>query len=453
MKKNFPKTLQFLSPFLLSLFFINSFLGNSAAQANDNISNLIECKNSTNFEKRLTSSIKKFENRVKLYEENTPQAEFLKKEISLTNARFESYKKSNLLCGKDGLPHLITSGDLNHFNEFSLPALIFLYITGWIGWAGRKYLQYSLTTENSFENEIIINIPIAFPIIISGFLWPIEAWKEFIALPENSPEVVETISGVKAEEIRNAARLYATAKNSTIYYGLGVTEHSQGSTMVMGMANLAMATGNIGREGVGVNPLRGQNNVQGSCDMGSFPHEYSGYRHVSDDSVKELFESMWNAPMQSEPGLRIPNMLDAAISGEFKGIYIQGEDIAQSDPNVKHVKEALSSMEMVIVQDLFINETAQFAHVFLPGTSFLEKDGTFTNAERRINRVRPVMASKTGKSEWEATCDLSKAMGYEMKYENASQIMDEIAKLTPTFAGVSFKLLDAVKFPVLLNVH
>ncbi|MEY2828066.1 MAG: hypothetical protein RLZZ183_1185, partial [Actinomycetota bacterium] len=271
-----------------------------------------------------------------------------------------------------------------------------------------------------------------------------EAWKEFIALPENSPEVVETISGVKAEEIRNAARLYATAKNSAIYYGLGVTEHSQGSTMVMGMANLAMATGNIGREGVGVNPLRGQNNVQGSCDMGSFPHEYSGYRHVGDDSVKELFESMWNAPMQSEPGLRIPNMLDAAIAGEFKGIYVQGEDIAQSDPNVKHVKEALSAMEMVIVQDLFINETAQFAHVFLPGTSFLEKDGTFTNAERRINRVRPVMASKTGKSEWQATCDLAKAMGYAMDYENSSQIMDEIAKLTPTFAGVSFALLDEV---------
>jgi len=270
------------------------------------------------------------------------------------------------------------------------------------------------------------------------------AWQEFISLPENSPAVVETVSGVPATEIIAAARLFASAKNSAIYYGLGVTEHSQGSTMVMGMANLAMVTGNIGREGVGVNPLRGQNNVQGSCDMGSFPHEYSGYRHVGDDSVKELFESMWNTQMQSEPGLRIPNMLDAAIAGEFKGIYIQGEDIAQSDPNVKHVKEALASMEMVIVQDLFVNETAQFAHVFLPGTSFLEKDGTFTNAERRINRVRPVMETKTGKAEWEATCDLATAMGYEMKYENAAQIMDEIAAVTPTFAGVSFKHLDEV---------
>ncbi|MFM9096582.1 MAG: molybdopterin oxidoreductase family protein, partial [Actinomycetes bacterium] len=162
------------------------------------------------------------------------------------------------------------------------------------------------------------------------------------------------------------------------------------------------------------------------------------------DLLPLLLYQYFLLPMQSEPGLRIPNMLDAAIAGEFKGIYIQGEDIAQSDPNVKHVKEALASMEMVIVQDLFINETAQFAHVFLPGTSFLEKDGTFTNAERRINRVRPVMASKTGKSEWQATCDLAKAMGYEMDYDNASQIMDEVAKLTPTFAGVSFALLDEV---------
>ncbi|MGA0130338.1 MAG: molybdopterin-dependent oxidoreductase, partial [Candidatus Nanopelagicales bacterium] len=183
-------------------------------------------------------------------------------------------------------------------------------------------------------------------------------WEAFIKQPENSPEVVETITGVPAEEIRAAARLYATAKNAAIYYGLGVTEHSQGSTMVMGIANLAMATGNIGREGVGVNPLRGQNNVQGSCDMGSFPHEFSGYRHVSDDVVREQFEALWGATLQKDPGMRIPNMLDAAIVGEFKAMFIQGEDIAQSDPNTKHVKAALGSMELVIVQDLFINETA-----------------------------------------------------------------------------------------------
>ena len=270
------------------------------------------------------------------------------------------------------------------------------------------------------------------------------AWEEFIRQPENSPEAVEAITGVPAEEVRAAARLYAAGPNSAIYYGLGVTEHSQGSTMVMAMANLAMATGNIGRDGVGVNPLRGQNNVQGSCDMGSFPHELPGYRHVSDDAVREQFEALWGAELRGDPGMRIPNMLDAAVVGEFKALFVQGEDIAQSDPNTQHVQRALESMELVIVQDLFLNETARYAHVFLPGTSFLEKDGTFTNAERRINRVRPVMASKTGKQEWEVTCDLSAALGYPMHYDTASQIMDEIASLTPTFAGVSFALLDEV---------
>ncbi len=268
------------------------------------------------------------------------------------------------------------------------------------------------------------------------------AWVDFISLPENSPEALADITGVDAETVRAAARAYATAGNGAIYYGLGVTEHSQGSTMVMAMANLAMATGNIGRLGVGVNPLRGQNNVQGSCDMGSFPHEFVGYRHVSDDTVREQFSSVWGVTLREDPGMRIPNMLDSAVSGDFKGIYIQGEDIAQSDPNTNHVAEALKAMECVIVQDLFLNETSHFAHVFLPGTSFLEKDGTFTNAERRINRVRPVMTSRTGLSEWEATCALSEAMGYPMPYESASEIMDEIAQLTPTFAGVSFDLLD-----------
>ncbi len=270
------------------------------------------------------------------------------------------------------------------------------------------------------------------------------AWQDFISLPENSPETLQSITGVSAEEIRAAAHLFATAPNAAIYYGLGVTEHSQGSTMVMAMANLAMATGNIGRAGVGVNPLRGQNNVQGSCDMGSFPHEFSGYRHVSDDSTRELFASLWGTDMRAEPGLRIPNMLDAALSKSFRGIYIQGEDIAQSDPNTEHVTAALSAMDMVIVQDLFLNETAKYAHVFFPGTSFLEKDGTFTNAERRINRVRPVMPSQTGMAEWEVTCALAQAMGYDMHYSDAAQIMDEIATVTPTFAGVSFAKLDSV---------
>jgi formate dehydrogenase major subunit len=269
-----------------------------------------------------------------------------------------------------------------------------------------------------------------------------QQWRDFVALPENSPEALEAETGVPAEQLRGAARLYATGGNAAIYYGLGVTEHAQGSTTVMGIANLAMATGNIGREGVGVNPLRGQNNVQGSCDIGSFPHELPGYRHVSDSTVRGSFEAAWNVEINPEPGLRIPNMFEAAITGSFRGLYCQGEDIVQSDPNTQHVAEALSSMECIVVQDIFLNETAKYAHVFLPGSSFLEKDGTFTNAERRISRVRKVMPPKAGYSDWEATILLSNALGYPMHYNHPSEIMNEIARLTPTFAGVSYKKLD-----------
>jgi len=269
-----------------------------------------------------------------------------------------------------------------------------------------------------------------------------EKWRRFIAQPLNSPEAMQEITGVPASEVRAAARLYATAGNGAIYYGLGVTEHSQGSTMVMGIANLAMATGNIGREGVGVNPLRGQNNVQGSCDMGSFPHEFPGYRHVSDDAVRSQFEHAWGVQLHGEPGLRIPNMFEAALDGEFKGLYIEGEDIAQSDPNTQHVTAALESMECIIVQDLFLNESAKFAHVFLPGSSFLEKDGTFTNAERRISPVRKVMQPKGGYADWQITQLLANALGYPMNYAHPAEIMDEIARMTPTFTGVSFARLD-----------
>ncbi|MBM4210329.1 MAG: formate dehydrogenase subunit alpha [Gammaproteobacteria bacterium] len=268
------------------------------------------------------------------------------------------------------------------------------------------------------------------------------SWANFVAELRNSPEQTESITGVPAATVRAAARLYGTGGNGAIYYGLGVTEHSQGTTMVMGIANLAMATGNIGRPGVGVNPLRGQNNVQGSCDMGSFPHEFAGYRHVSDDAARELFENIWGVPLQAEPGLRIPNMFDAAIDGSFKGLFIQGEDFAQSDPDTQHVVEGLSAMECVVVHDLFLNETAKYAHVFLPGASFLEKDGTFTNAERRISRVRKVMPPRAGITDWQAVMAVCKALGHTMHYEHPAQIMDEIARTTPSFAGVSYARLD-----------
>jgi formate dehydrogenase major subunit len=267
-------------------------------------------------------------------------------------------------------------------------------------------------------------------------------WAAFVAEPRHSPEATAEVTGVPAETLRAAARLYATGGNAAIYYGLGVTEHSQGTTTVIAMANLAMATGNIGRRGVGVNPLRGQNNVQGSCDMGSFPHELPGYRHMSDDVTRAMFEAFWHVPLDPEPGLRIPNMLDAALDGSFKGIYIEGEDIVQSDPDTQHVIAGLEAMECVVVQDLFLNETANFAHVFLPGSTFLEKDGTFTNAERRLGRVRKVMPSRSGMADWEITQAISNAMGFPMHYTHPSQIMDEIAALTPTFAGVSYETLD-----------
>jgi len=269
-----------------------------------------------------------------------------------------------------------------------------------------------------------------------------KAWREFILDPRNSPEATEEETGVPAETVRGAARLFAAGPNSAIYYGLGVSEHSQGSTTVMAIANLAMCTGNIGREGVGVNPLRGQNNVQGSCDMGSFPHELPGYRHVGDPAVRKLFGDEWGVELESDPGLRIPNMFDAAVAGQFKALYVQGEDVAQSDPDTHHVTKALSSLECMIVQDLFLNETAKFAHVFLPGSSFLEKNGTFTNAERRISPVRKVMEPLAGLEDWEVTQRLSNALGYPMKYMHPSEIMDEIARLTPTFTGVSYAKID-----------
>ena len=269
-----------------------------------------------------------------------------------------------------------------------------------------------------------------------------DLWRKFIAEERNSPEAMESATGVPAADLRAAARLYATGGNAAIYYGLGVTEHSQGSTMVMGMANLAMATGNLGKRGVGVNPLRGQNNVQGSCDMGSFPHEFPGYRHVSDDAVRKSFETAWQVPLESDPGLRISNMLDAACDGSFKGIYIQGEDIVQSDPNTQHVSAGLAAMECVVIQDLFLNETASYAHVFFPGSSFLEKDGTFTNAERRISRVRKIVPPMAGMADWEITVALSNALGYPMHYTHPSEIMAEIARLTPTFAGVTYEKID-----------
>jgi len=276
-------------------------------------------------------------------------------------------------------------------------------------------------------------------------------WARFVSDERHSPETLEAVTRVPAETVRQAARLYATGGNAAIYYGLGVTEHSQGSSTVMAIANLAMCTGNIGRPGVGVNPLRGQNNVQGSCDMGSFPHELPGYRHISDVETRSLFEKDWGVTLDTEPGLRINNMLDAAVDGSFRAIYIQGEDILQSDPNTQHVADGLRAMECVIVHDLFLNETASYAHVFLPGSTFLEKSGTFTNAERRIQPVRKVMEPANGYEDWQVTQLLANALGANWAYTHPKEITAEIARLTPSFAGLSWELLEergSVQWPI-----
>ena len=267
-------------------------------------------------------------------------------------------------------------------------------------------------------------------------------WMGMVGDDRYSPEVVGPEAGLDPDDIRRLARIYASGPNSTIYYGLGVTEHSQGSTGVMCLGNLTMATGMVGREGVGVNPLRGQGNVQGGSCLGSWPHMLTGYRFVTDDVVRGSFEDEWKITLDSEPGLRLPNMFDAAVTGSFKGIYIQGEDPIQSDPNRHHVEAALRSMECVVVQDLYLSETAKLAHVFFPGSSSLEKDGTFTNAERRVSMVRKVVEPLGGLADWQITVGFMNAMGYECHYDHPSEVLDEIARTSPAYSGMSFDKID-----------
>ena len=271
-----------------------------------------------------------------------------------------------------------------------------------------------------------------------------EHWAELVGSDRYAPEAIGPVAGLDPADIRRAARLYASGPNSAIYYGLGVTEHSQGSTGVMCLGNLSLACGMLGREGVGVNPLRGQGNVQGGSCLGSWPHVFSGYRFVTDDEVRGSFEAEWGVALDAEPGLRLPNMFDAALTGHFRGMFIMGEDPVQSDPNQGHTIAAMSEMECVVVQDLFLNETARYAHVFLPGSSSLEKDGTFTGAERRVNRVRKVVEPLAGLQDWEIVVGLMNAMGYKCHYDHAGQILDEIARLSPAYRGLSFELLDRV---------
>ncbi len=269
-------------------------------------------------------------------------------------------------------------------------------------------------------------------------------------LSKYTPEYVEKISGVPAEKIREAARIYAQAERAAILYTMGITQHITGTDNVFAVANLAMLTGNIGQPGTGVNPLRGQNNVQGACDMGALPGCVSGYQSVCDLGVIEKCKDIWGTKLPENPGLSLTEMFDAILKGEVKVMYIVGENPILSNPDISHVKEALEKLDFLIVQDIFLTETAELADVVLPAASFAEKDGTFTNTERRVQRIRKAIEPiGNSKPDWEIICLLSKAMGYEMDYHFPSEIFDEISQITPTYKGITFDRvnLHGVQWP------
>lgn len=260
---------------------------------------------------------------------------------------------------------------------------------------------------------------------------------------EYPPQRAAKITGVAEEDIIEAARLYAGAKKAMIIYSLGITEHITGTANVMSLGNLAMLTGNVGRRSTGVMPLRGQNNVQGACDMGALPNTYVGYQPVTDPSIQSKFEEAWKVKLPATPGLTSTQMLERALEREIKGLYILGEDLAQTDPDTNRVRAALEALEFLVIQEIFPTETTNYADVILPAASFAECDGTFTNGERRIQRVNKAIPAICGLENWQTICLISQKMGYPMSYGHPSEIMDEIASLAPMFAGVSFARLDA----------
>jgi formate dehydrogenase alpha subunit len=265
-----------------------------------------------------------------------------------------------------------------------------------------------------------------------------------------TPQKVEQITGIPADKLRQAARIYATAPSSSLVYSMGITQHTTGTDNVLSTANLAMITGNIGKWATGVNPLRGQNNVQGACDLGALPDVYSGYQKVTDPIIREKFEKAWGVKLPSNAGLTVVEVMNAAAKGQVKGLIIMGENPMVSDPNLNHVEEALRNLEFLVVSDIFLSDTAQFADVVLPAASFAEKEGTFTNTERRVLLLRKVIdAPGECLPDWQIVCKLSELFGYHMSYNNASEIMDEIATNTPIYGGVHHSRLipDGLQWP------
>jgi formate dehydrogenase alpha subunit len=278
---------------------------------------------------------------------------------------------------------------------------------------------------------------------IDGRTEGIEALAE--SVKEYTPEAVEKITGVPAADIVEAARVYAQSPNSSILYAMGITQHVSGTNNVLALANLSMVAGQIGKPFSGVNPLRGQNNVQGACDMGGLPNVYPGYQRVDDEKVRRKFEEAWGVPLSPKPGLTLMEMMQGVADGKIKALFILGENPLLSDPNASKVKEELKHLDLLVVEDIFLSETAELAHVVLPGVSFVEKDGTFTNSERRVQRVRQAI-DPVGNSrpDWQIISDLSSRLGYPMKYNSPAEIMEEAASLTPSYGGIRYNRLEGL---------
>lgn len=258
-----------------------------------------------------------------------------------------------------------------------------------------------------------------------------------------TPRYVEKISGIRADDLVTAARMYAQANKAAILYCMGMTQHITGTDNVKSIANLAMLCGNVGIEGGGVNPLRGQNNVQGACDMGALPDVFPAYQKVDNTELREKFAKAWNASLSQKPGLTVVEIMHNAIEGKIKGMYIMGENPMLSDPDLSHVESALKNLDFLVVQDLFLTETAQLAHVVLPSACFAEKDGTFTNTERRVQRVRKaVSAPGEAKPDWEIISELANRLGYPMNYTGPAHIMEEIARFTPSYGGITYERIE-----------
>jgi formate dehydrogenase alpha subunit len=286
-----------------------------------------------------------------------------------------------------------------------------------------------IVTENLYNKEFIENSTEGF----ENFKASIEIY---------TPEYVSGIAGIDAEMVREMARAYAKAGTSSIVYAMGITQHITGTKNVGALANLSLITGHIGRESTGINPLRGQNNVQGACDMGALPNYLPGYQSLKEVEVHKKFAAVWGEGFASKEGMTVGEMINGAINGTMKALYIVGENPMLSDPDIKHVEEAMESLDLLIVQDIFMTETAKLATVVLPGASFIEKDGTFTNTERRVQRIREAIKPVgDSKPDWEILRELIKAMGYPADYESPGDVMEEIRRLVPAYGGITYERL------------